>query len=91
MTEKSLGDRFWKATERIFGERISMHTFRHSAASTWAERTPETAMLIAALLGHTTLRTAERHYIGGNRKIAAVRFNSILDARRAALQGNMEK
>jgi integrase/recombinase XerD len=91
MTEKSVGDRFWKATERILGERISMHAFRHSAASTWAERTPETAMLIAALLGHTTLRTAERHYIGGNRKIAAVRFNSILDARRAALQGNMEK
>ena len=51
-----------KVTERDFGHRINPHRFRDCVATTIAIEDPEQAQIIAPILGHRSLRTAERHY-----------------------------
>ncbi|WP_448208701.1 tyrosine-type recombinase/integrase [Azospirillum sp. sgz302134] len=50
------------ATKRELGTAIPPHFFRYAAATTVAFHAPEDALIIAAILGHTTLRTSERYY-----------------------------
>lgn len=90
MTAKSFSERFHKASEKIIGEHMIMHAFRHSAGTTWANRDPETAMLVAPLLGHSTLNTAQKHYVAADRKRATSKYQAILRDRRAALEAEME-
>lgn len=58
----SLSQRIAKLTQRHIGVSISPHLFRDCAATTIATDDPEHVMIIAPLLGHTTLKTAEKHY-----------------------------
>jgi integrase/recombinase XerD len=58
----SLSQRISKLTARILGVAISPHLFRDCAATTIATDDPEHVLIIAPLLGHTTLKTAELHY-----------------------------
>ncbi len=58
----SLSQRISKLTARTVGIVISPHLFRDCAATTIATDDPEHVLIIAPILGHTTLRTAERHY-----------------------------
>lgn len=52
-----------KITKRITGVRVSPHLFRDAAATTLARTSSASAALIAPVLAHTNLGTAERHYI----------------------------
>lgn len=66
-------------TTAAFGQSISSHLMRHIAATGLAEAYSNSSTDIAAVLGHTTTDTAEKHYILG-RGVAAVRdFNAYLD------------
>lgn len=47
------------------GKTFTAHMFRHAAATFIAEETPERALMIAAVLGHSGFRTAKKHYIKG--------------------------
>ena len=58
-----LSNRIACTTKALLGVRISAHLFRDSAATTLARVDPSAAQLIAPLLAHTSLETAERHYI----------------------------
>jgi integrase len=58
----ALSMRITAVTKRHVGVPISPHLFRDCAATTIATDDPEHVMTIAPLLGHTTLRTAEKHY-----------------------------
>jgi integrase/recombinase XerD len=58
----SLSQRITKLTARNLGIAISPHLFRDCAATTIATDDPEHVLIIAAILGHTTLKTAEIHY-----------------------------
>ena len=49
-------------TKDEFGEAINPHTFRHIAATTIATVDPGSSADIAGVLGHSGLRTAEKHY-----------------------------
>jgi len=49
-------------TEEEFGEAINPHTFRHIAATTIATVDPGSSADIAGVLGHSSLRTADKHY-----------------------------
>ena len=62
MSYQAFGLRITKVTERWFGSPLSPHLFRHAAATSMAIDDPHHARLIAGLLGHRTLRTAERYY-----------------------------
>jgi integrase/recombinase XerD len=60
------GESIWSIvrsrTERGLGVALNLHSFRHSAATTIATHDPENASSIADVLGHSTLRTADRYY-----------------------------
>lgn len=59
-------------TQREFGVRLSPHAFRHVAATSIAWEDPEHVNIIAAVLGHSTLAMAHKHYIhAGNRRAIA--------------------
>jgi len=49
-------------TERMTGVRVSPHFFRDAAATTLARESPEHARMAGPLLGHTSFKTAEKHY-----------------------------
>jgi integrase/recombinase XerD len=62
MNEQGLYRRIVKVTEQDFGHRINPHRFRDCVATTIAIEDPKHAQIIAPILGHSTMRTAERHY-----------------------------
>ena len=62
MSEMSVYHRIVKVTEEAFGSPIHPHLFRDCAATSIAINDPEHVRIAAAILGHTNLRTTERHY-----------------------------
>ena len=52
-----------RRTTEQFGIRLTPHRFRHCAATTIAENSPEELHIIRIILGHTTSATAEMSYI----------------------------
>ena len=62
MTEIAIHFRIIKLTEAKFGKALSMHLFRDCAATSIAEEDPDHVLITKSVLGHTTLRTSERHY-----------------------------
>ncbi len=58
-----LGEKIATITTQITGVRVPPHFFRDAAATTLARISPEAARLIRPILTHSTLGTAERHYI----------------------------
>lgn len=72
--------RIAKATRLILGKPLSPHLFRHCAATTVAVLAPEEVEIIASILGHTTLVTAQKHYNQANTLQAARVYQDRLDA-----------
>jgi integrase len=62
MSLEGLAERVAARTRQHFGRPISMHLFRHAAATSMAIDDPHHVALIAALLGHARLATSERFY-----------------------------
>lgn len=62
MCAVGLSERIGLVTRRRTGRRLPMHLFRHAAATAMAIDDPHHVRLITALLGHSTLATAERYY-----------------------------
>ncbi len=72
----ALSMRISKLTVRTVGVSISPHLFRDCAATTVATDDPEHVLIIASILGHASLRTAENHYnhaqgLDANRRLQA--------------------
>lgn len=57
-----VSERITKVTKRELGKSITPHMFRHCAATSIAETSPELARIIKPLLAHTTNQTQERYY-----------------------------
>jgi integrase/recombinase XerD len=82
----SLAQKIPILTKRLIGVAISSHLFRDCAATTIATEDPDHVLSIAPLLGHATLRTAERHYNHARSIEANRRFQvSVRQARRKCL------
>lgn len=62
ISEMGMAERISVVTARHLGRAMPMHLFRHAAATGMAIDDPHHVQLIAALLGHSTLTTAERYY-----------------------------
>jgi integrase len=89
MTEIAMYFRIRKLTQARFGHVISPHLFRDSAATSIAIEDPHHVHITRSILGHTTLRTSERHYNQARSLEALRRYQQrILELRRQARVAN---
>ncbi len=63
MSEQAVYQQVCTVTKTMLGAPINPHLFRDCAATSIAIDDPQHAGIIARILGHKTLKTAERHYI----------------------------
>jgi integrase/recombinase XerD len=68
-------------TKAAFGLAINPHLIRHIVATAVAERHPEQVADVAAILGHSSLESSERHYNLAGGAHAAAKFQSVLAER----------
>jgi integrase len=87
MTENALYDRIVRVTRAVFGRPVNPHLFRDCAATALAMENPDHIRIVAPLLGHTNLTTAERFYNQGQAHQAAKRHLIALRKRRSAAMG----
>lgn len=71
-------------TEAAFGLPINLHLFRDIAATLIAVEAPALVRASRDLLGHSDLRTTERHYLQANSLAAARRYGAIIDRIRSS-------
>jgi integrase/recombinase XerD len=84
MAEVAISGRFKKLTRDRLGHAVTMHRFRDSAATSIAIEDPEHVRITMCILGHTTLRTSERHYNHATSLQANRRYQArILELRRS--------
>ena len=81
MTSGSIGQIIQQRTESAFGAPLNPHIMRYIVASAVAERRPDLITDAAAMLGHASLETTERHYIMANTLQAATTFQDVMTAR----------
>ena len=75
-------NRIIKRTKDAFGQAINPHLFRDCAATTLAIYEPEHVRAASSLLGHSDLRTTEKHYNQATCLQASKDYQSHLLARR---------
>jgi integrase/recombinase XerD len=79
LKQQSMQRSIAKETRSAFGTAIYPHQFRHCAASAIAFDDPDHVEVVAALLGHTSLRTGERHYIHAQTIRAGRKHQEVLE------------
>lgn len=67
-----------KHTAARFGHALNPHLFRDCAASSVATEDPEHVQIIAQILGHSSLKTAERHYITAGTRSATKNYQDLV-------------
>jgi integrase len=81
----SVYGRIMALTKEVFGHSIHPHLFRDSAATSIACEDPTHVYITKSILGHTTLRTSERHYIHAQSLEATRRYQArVLELREPA-------
>ena len=83
MENPTLYCRVKAVTRREFGIALNPHLFRDCAATSIALEDPEHVRITRLILGHSTLRTSERHYNHANAVQATRRFQHHVLALRA--------
>lgn len=83
----NLGARITRLTKAMVGVGISPHLFRDAAATTIARARPAQARAVAGVLGHRTLRTADRHYNQARCLDASRQYPAYIEDALAALGG----
>ena len=74
---KALGEAITKRTKAAFGHAIPPHFFRDEAVTELARSSPTDVSLATPLLGHSSLRTTERHYNQAQSIDAARKFQDV--------------
>jgi integrase/recombinase XerD len=80
-----VSERITKVTRRELGKPITPHMFRHCAATSIAETSPDLARIIRPLLAHTTAATGERYYNRASVLKASQRHTGALQSIRDSL------
>jgi site-specific recombinase XerD len=78
MTDHAVYLRFAKYTKQLFGFAVTIHDLRHCAASTLAVVSVRSAYSAQGLLGHSNVRTTEKHYVKARQLEASRHMNSLL-------------
>jgi integrase len=71
-----------KRTKKALGFGVSLHRFRHAAASFWSMHDPVNVRGAKDLLGHASFGTTESHYIMGRSRLAGRALACAIDAMR---------
>jgi integrase len=71
-------------TAAEFGHEVNAHLFRDCAVTSLVDEDPDNVLIAAQLLGHSSLRTAERHYIQAKGIEASRKHQRRIQALRAA-------
>jgi integrase/recombinase XerD len=83
MSEGGIYGRITKATKTRFGHAINPHFFRDCAATSIAIEDPAHVYVTQSILGHTSIKTSERHYNHAQSLEATRRYQRrILELRR---------
>jgi integrase/recombinase XerD len=83
MTEIGIYFAISELTKERFGHVVNPHLFRDSAATSIAIEDPEHVLIVRNVLGHRSLRTAERYYMHAQTLEASRRYQRrILELRR---------
>lgn len=87
MKANSVGQIIRLRTAQRFGEALNPHLMRYLTATFLAEHEPEHLADVAAILGHRSLETSEKHYILANSMRAIAKFqDAVLSASRERRQ-----
>src|SRR5579872_1225274 len=80
---------YWirRNTEEAFGAAMGPHLFRDAAATAIAIYAPEHVLIIKAILGHATIRTAQKHYDQSRGLEASRRYHGTIEERRKRSRG----
>ena len=70
---------------REIGKSISPHLFRHCAATSIAETSPELTRIIQPLLAHTRPTTSEKYYNRASVLQASRRYSDVIQILKAEL------
>lgn len=80
ISDMGIAERIETCTQREIGRPVSMHLFRHAAATSMAIEDPHHVNQIAALLGHARIGTSERHYNMATAMESASNYQRLLEA-----------
>ena len=69
-------------TKKAFGFPITLHRFRHAAASLWSIHDPVNVRGAKDLLGQASFSTTEKHYIMAQSRLAGRALAHAVDAKR---------
>jgi integrase/recombinase XerD len=70
MDDGAIYDRVVQRTREEFGFPVSLHHFRHAAATFWSIQDPANVRGAKDLLGHSSFETTEKHYIKAQSRLA---------------------
>jgi integrase/recombinase XerD len=70
MSDRMIYANVRRQTQKVLGFPVSLHQFRHAAATFWSVRDPVNVRGVKDLLGHATFATTEQHYIMAQSRIA---------------------
>jgi integrase len=76
----------WRTQQR-FGRSINPHSFRHLASSLIAEVDPDNVTNAARILGHSSMKTTEKHYIRAKTLEATERHQTVVRRQRKRKAG----
>jgi integrase/recombinase XerD len=68
-----------RRTHKAFGRSVSLHRFRHAAASTLAADSTKSALVARELLGHATFATTEGYYIKAKSRAAGGKLAAVIE------------
>jgi len=77
-TRRGLHKIITKRTAAWFGRPVNPHSFRHAAATSIAIEDPEHVGIVMRVLGHSSFRTAEKHYNKATSVEAARRYQKLI-------------
>jgi integrase/recombinase XerD len=70
MTADAIYGAVYRQTSKAFGFGVSLHRFRHAAASFWSIHDPNNVRGVKDLLGHASFNTTERYYVMTQSRLA---------------------
>jgi integrase len=82
MCPDAIGAAVHQRTKKAFGFAVSLHRFRHAAASFWSSHDPVNVRGSKDLLGHASFTMTERHYIMAQSRLAGRALALAIDAAR---------
>jgi site-specific recombinase XerD len=75
----ALSHEIGKATFFCLGRRVTVHKFRHAAASSIAREDPDHVGIVPSILGHADYATSEGYYIFADETAAYRRFEDVIE------------